>query len=158
MLTSKHLRAFMQENGIQGEILHLEASVSTVNQAAEAVGAQPDQIVKSLLFSVADQQVLVIACGPQRISSKTIANHYGITSKQVKLASPPVVLATTGYEVGTVPPFGHHQPIATLVDRRVLEQETVYAGGGGHRVLLRFSPGEILRVTTAETIDLHGQA
>jgi prolyl-tRNA editing enzyme YbaK/EbsC (Cys-tRNA(Pro) deacylase) len=68
------------------------------------------------------------------------------------------VLATTGYEVGTVPPFGHHQPVPTLVDRRVLEQETVYAGGGGHRVLLRFSPGEILRVTAAETIDLHGQA
>lgn len=158
MLTSEHLRAFLHDHNIEGEIFRLEDAVSTVDQAARAVGAHPDQIVKSLLFSVADQQVLVIACGPQRISSQAIADHLGIAPKEVKLASPPVVLETTGYKVGTVPPFGHPRPVPTLVDQRVLEQETVYAGGGGHHVLLRFSPGEILRVANAETVDLQAEA
>ncbi len=158
MLTNEHLRNFMQEHDVEGTIFRLEKAVSTVDQAAQAVGAHPDQIVKSLLFSVADQQVLVIACGTQRISSQAIADHFGIAPKEVKLAKPPVVLETTGYEVGTVPPFGHPRPVPTLVDQRVLEQETVYAGGGGHHVLLRFSPGEILRVTAAETVDLQAEA
>ena len=158
MLTSEHVRTFLDENKIEGEIFSLEETVSTVDEAAQAVGAHPEQIVKSLLFTVDDQPILVIACGPQRVPADAIAAHCGVPPKQVKLASPSVVIDATGYQVGTVPPFGHRQPVQTLVDKQVLKQEYVYAGGGGHRVLIRFSPGDILRVTPAEIIDLHAQA
>lgn len=148
------LQAYMQVQGIDGEILHLEIPTPTVEAAAQAVGTHPDQIVKSILFIVAGQPALTISCGPSHVDRRSLAAHYNVGRKQVKLASPEAVQQETGYEVGAMPPFGHHYALPTLMDRRVLEKDSVYAGGGAHNALLRLSPQDILRVTRAELIDL----
>jgi prolyl-tRNA editing enzyme YbaK/EbsC (Cys-tRNA(Pro) deacylase) len=64
------------------------------------------------------------------------------------------VLAVTGYPVGAVPPFGYPVPLRTLIDRRVLAQPEVYAGGGALDTLLRIAPDEIARATRAEVVDV----
>ena len=64
------------------------------------------------------------------------------------------MLEITGFTAGAVPPFGHLRPIRTLLDLRVLEQETVYAGGGDENALMRLSPKVILHQTGAEVLDL----
>jgi prolyl-tRNA editing enzyme YbaK/EbsC (Cys-tRNA(Pro) deacylase) len=155
MLTPSDLENFMDQNDIAGEILSLEAPTPTVEAAAQAVGTQADQIVKSLLFSIGDQGVLAITCGTQRVERRKIAALYGVSSKKVKLASPEFVLEKTGYPVGTVPPFGHLQPIPTLVDPGVLEHSLVYAGGGKHNTLLRVNPQAFLTTGQVQVIDLH---
>jgi len=53
-----------------------------------------------------------------------------------------------------MPPFAHRQPLPTLIDRRVLEQPEVYAGGGAENALVRLFPQDILRVTQARVTDL----
>jgi prolyl-tRNA editing enzyme YbaK/EbsC (Cys-tRNA(Pro) deacylase) len=65
------------------------------------------------------------------------------------------VLDLTGFEVGTVPPFGHRRPLRTLLDPRVLEFDEIYAGGGTHHSLVRLNPQDIAKITQAEIIDLH---
>lgn len=155
LLTPADLQAFMEQQGIPGEILILEVATPTVETAAQAVGAPPQQIVKSVLFSLPTENVLTISCGDQLVERRVIANLYGISRKRVKLASPEVVLDVTGYAVGTVPPFGHRQPLSTLLDRRVLEFTQVYAGGGAHNALVSLNPQDILKITQAQIIDLH---
>jgi prolyl-tRNA editing enzyme YbaK/EbsC (Cys-tRNA(Pro) deacylase) len=145
----------MQQHAIAGEILHLGTPTPTVETAAQAVGTQPEQIVKSLLFLVNDGPVLAIACGTQRVERRTISTRYGVGRKRVRLASAEAVLEIAGYEVGAMPPFGHRQPLTTLLDGQVLAHEEVYAGGGEENALVRLSPQDILRVTKAEVLDLH---
>ena len=36
----------------------------------------------------------------------------------------------TGYAIGGTPPFGHPEPIETLIDPALLEHEVVYAAAG----------------------------
>jgi Cys-tRNA(Pro) deacylase len=144
----------MQGHSIQGEILHLDVPTPTVETAAQALGTQPEQIVKSILFIVDDQALLAITCGTHLVERRAIADLYGVGRKRVKLASPGRVQEITGYEVGAMPPFGHRQPIPTLLDRRVLDLPMVYAGGGAENVLLRVNPEEITRVTGASVMDL----
>jgi prolyl-tRNA editing enzyme YbaK/EbsC (Cys-tRNA(Pro) deacylase) len=74
--------------------------------------------------------------------------------KRVKLADAETVLNITGYPVGAMPPFGHRRPLPTLMDKRVLRQTEVYAGGGQIDALLRISPEAIFRVTSAIELDL----
>jgi prolyl-tRNA editing enzyme YbaK/EbsC (Cys-tRNA(Pro) deacylase) len=74
--------------------------------------------------------------------------------KKVKLATPETVVEVTGFLVGAMPPFGHRQPLHTVIDRRVLEKPIVYAGGGSDNALLRLEPGIILQVTQGEVLDL----
>jgi Cys-tRNA(Pro) deacylase len=154
VLKSEDVEKFLEQSGIQGQILRLEDPTPTVELAARAVGATPERIVKSILFLVEGEPVLAITCGTDRVDRRAIASQYGVGRKKVKLAPPERVLEETGYEVGTLPPFAHRQPIPTLLDRRVLDQPEIYAGGGGERALLRIMPQDILAAARAQVVDL----
>jgi prolyl-tRNA editing enzyme YbaK/EbsC (Cys-tRNA(Pro) deacylase) len=153
-LGATELSGYMQAHAIAGELLRLSVPTPTVETAAQAVSALPEQIIKSILFIVAEQPVLAIACGTSNIARRAIADEYGVGKKKVKLASPEMVLEISGYEVGAMPPFGHRQPLTTLIDRRVLEMAEAYAGGGAENALVRLNPQEILRATRAKILDL----
>jgi Cys-tRNA(Pro) deacylase len=149
-----HLQEFMRVNDIPGELLHLEVPTPTVEAAAAAVGTEPENIVKSLLFFAGEDYVLAITSGPTHIERRSIAAHFKVGRKKVKLADPQTVLKETGYQVGAMPPFGHINPLPTLIDQRVLEKDQIYAGGGSEQTLLRIAPKIILTVTQAQVLDL----
>ncbi len=153
-LGPEDLNSFMQAHAITGEILHLQVPTPTVESAAVAVRARVEQIIKSILFLVDGKPVLAIACGTSSIGRRPIADLFGVGKKRIKLASPEAVLEISGYEVGAMPPFGHQQPLTTLIDRRVLDLSEAYAGGGAENALLRLDPQEILRVSAARVMDL----
>jgi prolyl-tRNA editing enzyme YbaK/EbsC (Cys-tRNA(Pro) deacylase) len=148
------LRDYMQAHGVLGEIMHLDMPTPTVESAALAVKAKPEQIIKSILFMVDGQPVLAIACGMATIERRAIADLYKVGRKRVKLATPEKVLEMSGYEVGAMPPFGHRQQLTTLIDRRVLSLPEAYAGGGAENAIVRLKPQDILRVTGAKVMDL----
>lgn len=153
--TKIDLQAYLDTHSIEAEILLLDVPTPTVPDAAQAVGAGVEQIVKSVLFMVEGRPVMTITCGTENVEQRALAGRYGVGRKKVRLANPEQVLTYTNYPVGTVPPFGHPQTLETLIDPTVLAQAEVYAGGGEHNALLRISPQEIARLTDAEVIDLH---
>ena len=148
------LTEYMHSHNILGEILHLDVPTPTVETAAQAVSVKLEQIIKSILFMVDGQPVLVIACGKSTIDRRAIADLYGVGKKRVKLATPEMVLEISGYEVGAMPPFGHRIPLSTLIDRNVLDVPEAYAGGGAENALVRLNPQDILRATGARVLDL----
>ena len=148
------LQEFIRAHDIPGEIIHLSVPTPTVETAAQAVSAMPEQIIKSILFMVDGQPVLAVSCGKSSIERRAIADLYGVGKKRVKLATPEMVLEISGYEVGAMPPFGHRQLLTTLIDPRVLDSSEAYAGGGAENALVRLNPQEILRVTGAKVLDL----
>lgn len=157
MLTTIDLEIFMKQHNIDGEIIFMEEATPTVEAAASALGTTPDRIVKSVLFTIGERKVLAITRGTRYIEQRAIAAHFDVGRKRVKLASPEVVLSVTGFPVGTVPPFGHYSAIQVLMDPSVLEPEAIFAGGGAHNAMLRLDPKEILAITMADIIDLHGK-
>lgn len=148
------LEQFMREKEIPGEILYLQVPTPTVESAAAAVGTDPENIIKSILFTINQQPVLAITCGPARIERRAIAGYLNVGRKKVKLADPETVVSKSGYQIGGMPPFGHHTPLQTLIDLRVIEKEQVFAGGGSDQTLLRVSPHTILSTTQAHVMDL----
>ena len=151
----------MTAHSIPGEILRLGVPTPTVETAAQALGVTTGQIIKSILFLVKDisaeaayKPALVITCGTGYVDRRRIAAHFGVGHKRVRLAFPEEVLAFTGYPVGGMPPFGHRQPLTSLLDRRVLVLPVAYAGGGDENAMLRLDPQDILRFTGAAVLDL----
>jgi prolyl-tRNA editing enzyme YbaK/EbsC (Cys-tRNA(Pro) deacylase) len=154
ILTPFDLLNFMRARAIPGEIIYLNVPTPTVETAALALGVRPEQIVKSILFLVNNRPVLAIANGIALIEKRAIADVYGVNRKRVKLAYPEEMLVLAGYEAGAMPPFGHLQPIPTLMDTQVLSLTEVYAGGGAENAMLRLNPAEIVRASQARTISL----
>jgi prolyl-tRNA editing enzyme YbaK/EbsC (Cys-tRNA(Pro) deacylase) len=126
-----------------------------VEAAAQALGVSPQQIVKSVLFSVPHTGIMTISCGDQLVERRVIASLCQIGRKRVKLAPPEVVLELTGFAVGSVPPFGHRTSLRTLLDPRVLTFGEIFAGGGTLHTLVRLNPQDIADITKAEIVDLH---
>ena len=154
MKSTQDLADYLQSHSIEAEIIALTGDTRTVDQAAAALGVPAGRIVKSLLFLAAGQPVLAVACGSERIDTRRLAGHLGISKRSISLASSEQVQALTGYAVGSVPPVGHVPEIHILVDQAVLAFETVYAGGGAPDHLLRLSPQAILQESGARVADL----
>lgn len=162
-MDADHLATYIRAHQIAAEIVHLDVPTPTVESAAQAVGVMPDQIVKSVLFMVREPDgrttpILVIGNGVRHVDQGKVARHLGLAKKRVRLANATQVATHTGYSVGTVPPFGHPQPIATLVESRVMRQQAIYAGGGAINALVRITVAELQRVLQAEIVDLAGSA
>ncbi len=153
-MDSTDLVRFINDNQIEAQIVYLSVETPTVAAAAEAVNVLPDQIGKSLLFLVDGEPVLVIANGSTRIDYKALASYLKVNRKRIRLANPEQVLQYTGYSVGTVPPFGHIDPVLTLMEQSVVEQEEIFVGGGDINALLRISMTELERVIDAPCINL----
>jgi len=153
-LTPSDLAAFIAAHHIAAEIVPVAAETPTVPAAAAALGVTTGQIIKSLLFLVRDQPLLVIASGETLVDRGILAARYGVGKKQVKLADAQTVLRLTGYPAGGVPPFGHLTPLPTLLDRDVAAWDVVYGGGGDDHTLLRIAPAELARAAGAEWVAL----
>jgi uncharacterized protein (TIGR02118 family) len=148
--TPQTLQAYLDQQCIPAEIVFPGKPTPTVPAAAEALGVDLDQIVKSVVFLVDDRPFLVFGCGTRRVDYRKLAQRLNVNAKRVKLANPDQVLEITGYGVGTVPPIGLKTRMATFMDPAVRAYETIYAGGGGIDALLKMTSAELLRVSEAE--------
>ena len=151
-LTIDDLQQFIDTNVITATIMPLATHTTTVSDAARALAVDTAQIIKSLLFLVNGDPLLVINNGTARVDRRKLAAYLGVGRKRVKFASAEQALAITGYVVGSMPPFGHRQPLKTLVDPAVTRLDTVYGGGGALDAMLRLTVAELLRVTGAEVV------
>ena len=118
-MNSTDLARFIADNQIEAEIIHLQMETPTVAAAATAVGVEPGQIIKSVLFLADGEPVLVIANGLSRIAWKRLADYVGVSRKRLKTAKAEQVSAITDYAAGAVPPFGHRAQLRTIVDTAV---------------------------------------
>ena len=120
--------------------------------AAAALRVAPAQIIKSVLFMADGEPVLVVASGLAKISSKLLADYLGLARRRVRVALGEKVTAVTGYIPGSVPPFGHMQPLTTVLEDEVLTlMGDIYGGGGDLDALLRLSLAELRRVVGEKT-------
>lgn len=152
LLKPADLARFMAEHGIDAQIVPMTMETPTVPAAAAALGVQAAQIIKTLLFLVKDEPVLVIASGDTVVDRRPLAGRYGVGKKQVKLADPETVMRVTGYAVGGVPPFGHVTSAPVFLDEQIRIWEVVYGGGGDDHTLLRIPTSELVRITLGQWI------
>lgn len=137
------LKKFLQENKIKGEHLHFEKSVHTVEDACREANAQPDDFVKTICMITNDGKVIgALVLGSFRASTERVAKALNIERPQV--ATSEQALEKTGYLVGGTPPFGYDATF--LIDTKVMEKDTVYAGGGTPNALVKISPKEVQRI------------
>jgi len=153
-MDSSDLQNFIDRYQIEATVIPLDEHTPTVGDAARALGVDTDQIIKSLIFKVNDKPLLVINNGLARVDRKKLAACLGVGRKKVKFADPDMALQTTGFIVGSMPPFGHKTELRTLVDEAVTKLTVIYGGGGDINAMMRLTSAELLAVTDAEVAPL----
>ena len=139
-----------EDLGLSIEVKTLDAPTRTVAEAAEAVGVDPAQIAKSIVFVADGEPVLCVASGAHRVDIDTLALAFDCA--EVMQASPDQVRAATGFPVGGVPPFGHDLPV--VFDELLCEQELIYAAGGDGNTLFATEPKTLARAIGARIVSV----
>jgi Cys-tRNA(Pro)/Cys-tRNA(Cys) deacylase len=138
----QRLQAYMQEQHIQAEHLSFDQPCHSVAEAARAVNASPQELVKNICLLDGDGQVITaIVKGEDRVSVSRIAR--ALRKDGLRLATPEEILEKTGYPCGGTPSFGYQATF--LIDPKVMERELVFTGGGSETSLVRIKTQELVR-------------
>jgi len=134
------------------QVLELDASTRTSEEAAVAVGCTVAEIAKSLIFKAADgRPVLVIASGANRIDERKVR---ALLGQKIERADADFVRAATGYVIGGVPPVGHVTAPIVLIDSDLQRFPQVWAAGGTPNAVFRIAPDDLIRLTQARVADV----
>ena len=148
----ERVAAYLREAGAEARLEEFQAGTPTAADAARAAGADTAQIVKSLVFDCGGRFVLALVPGDRRADRRKIATAAG--SASARIASPAQVLEATGFAAGGVAPFPLRSVAAVLLDQTLLAHDRVWIGAGTERHLAEIAPGELARLTSAQTGDL----
>jgi Cys-tRNA(Pro) deacylase len=144
------LQHFFARRGVHVDIQTFDASVHTAQQAAAALGTEVRTIVKSLLFEVDHQPVLVLCSGDRRVDTTRLATL--CAAQQVRMASAERTARVTGYNVGAVPPVGHATPLPVFMDQELLACEVVYAAAGTTHTVFAIAPQLLREMSGARVV------
>ncbi len=140
--------------GVPARVVEFLESTRTAAEAAAAIGTSVAQIVKSLVFVVGDEPILVLASGANRVDTAKLAARLG---RAVRRASAEEARAATGYVIGGTPPVGHARPLRTFLDPDLLRFDEVWAAAGAPNAVFPIAPETLQRVTGAEVLDLRAE-
>jgi Cys-tRNA(Pro)/Cys-tRNA(Cys) deacylase len=114
----------------------------SLEEAARQRGQFPGQIVRSIVFRLAEgQYLMVLMAGPGQISWKQIRAALGVS--RISMASEEEVLAATGYVRGAVTPLGLPGPMRILADESVFIHDEISIGSGVRGVAIILSPTDL---------------
>ncbi len=124
----------------------------TAVDAANAIGCDVAQIVKSLIFGVDGEVVLAYVSGRNQLDeSKLAAAAGGQTCQRVDAD---VVRRATGFPIGGVPPFGHATRLRVFIDPDLLQHDEVWAAAGTWHDVFGIEPHKLVEASEGTVIDL----
>jgi Cys-tRNA(Pro)/Cys-tRNA(Cys) deacylase len=143
--------AALRASGIEHTITR-HGRVGSLEEAAAARGVEPDDIIKTLVVRRAeDDYLFVLVPGGREISWPKLRALLGVN----RMSMPDAATArdVTGYERGTITPFGSTRSWPVVADATVSGRR-VSIGAGAHGVAATAQADDILRALDARVADV----
>jgi len=138
--------------GIDVRPVTFPEGTKTAQDAANAIGVDVGQIVKSLIFGVDEAVVLAYVSGANQLDERKLAAAAG--GGKCNRVDADTVRTTTGFPIGGVPPFGHATELPVFVDPDLLQYSEVWAAAGTGTDVFALTPADLQRATGAVVTDL----
>jgi prolyl-tRNA editing enzyme YbaK/EbsC (Cys-tRNA(Pro) deacylase) len=137
------VRRYLRVHGHAEDLLVFDdRSTKTCDLAAEAVGCEVGQIVKSLVFTADGIPVLALVAGDRRGDTAAIAELMG--ARDVRFADADTVRSATGYSIGGVSPFDLPEELRVLVDESLERFDVLFTAAGTPNSMVRFDRDALL--------------
>jgi Cys-tRNA(Pro)/Cys-tRNA(Cys) deacylase len=134
----------LQNKGISYKFFRHPGQLHSLEQAAQERGQVPNQVVRSILFRISeDDFVMVLVAGPGQLSWGKLRKF--LNQSRMSMASEEEVMRVTGFPRGAVSPFGLPTPIRIIVDESVMLQEEISIGSGVRNTTIIMQRVDLLR-------------
>ena len=134
------------------EVIILENSARTAQDAAKALDCNVGAIVKSLLFRAGDDFILCLVAGDKRCSLNKLKKFKD--KKDISMASPEEVKTQTGYTIGGVSPIGHLNKIEIIIDKSLKRFNQLFAAAGHPNCVFKINFINIQKITNGKIKDI----
>ena len=148
----KRVEKFLKDFDQSLEVIVLENSARTAQDAATALGCNVGAIVKSLLFKTEDNFTLCLVAGDKRCSLNKLKKIKNI--KNVSMATPEDVKTQTGYTIGGVSPVGHLNKVEIFIDKSLKRFKNLFAAAGHPKCVFKIDFINIQKITDGKIKDI----
>lgn len=121
-------------------------------QAAEALGAPAERVLKTLMAEVDGKPVCAVLASDREVAMKKLAAAVG--GKSAQMMKPADAERITGFKVGGVSPFGQKKRCPTVVDEAALAHGKVFVNGGQRGLQAELSPADLVAALGAKVAAL----
>ena len=148
----KVIDAFKQK-GIEIDILNLDVSTKTSQEAADAVGCDIEQIAKSIVFfeSIQNKLVQIFVSGPNKVNLESFQNQ---TNLRIEKSDAEYVRESTGFAIGGVAPLGHKNRPLYFIDETLIDFHEVWCAAGTPSSLFKLKTEDLLKATEAKILNI----
>jgi Cys-tRNA(Pro)/Cys-tRNA(Cys) deacylase len=121
-------------------------------QAAQAMGADPNSVLKTLMVLVDGKPACVVVPSDQEVNLKKLASALG--GKAAQMMKPADAERITGYHVGGISPFGQKKRVPTLIEKSAFEHDEVFMNGGQRGLQVKLKPRDAASALDAKVAEL----
>lgn len=121
-------------------------------EAADAIGADHDQVFKTLLVVADGKPAVAIVPVSCQLSLKLAGSALG--TKRADMCEPALAERTTGYVVGGISPLGQRKLLPTVIDETCEMWDTIYVSGGRRGLDLGVAPADLVALLGATVAPL----
>ena len=149
---SKRLKRVIAEAkalGLAIDPIRLDVPTNTAQAAADALGCEVAQIIKSILFRIGDtrEHVLFLTAGDNRVDPVKAAD---VARAGLTRADAASIRDWTGFAIGGVSPIGHLNPVRKFFDPDILRFEIIWAAAGTPHHVFSAQPKVLREAIAAE--------
>ena len=148
----KRAEKFLKDFDQSLEVIILENSARTAQDAATALECKVGAIVKSLLFKAENTFILCLVAGDKRCSLNKLKKIKD--KKDISMASPEEVKTQTGYTIGGVSPVGHLEKIEIIIDNSLERFNELFAAAGHPNCVFKINFKDIKKITNGKIEDI----
>ena len=138
--------------GVTVEPRRFPEGTKTAVDAANAIGCDVGQIVKSLIFGVDGELVLAYVSGANQLDEAKLAGAAG--GLKCQRVDAEMVREATGFPIGGVPPFGHATHLRIFIDPDLLQYDRVWAAAGTWHDVFGIEPHKLVEASEGLVTDL----
>lgn len=151
--SAQKFQSLLIKMGYSNKVIEHAETTRTAQEAADTIGCEVGQIVKSLIFKTkqTEQPILVIASGDNRVDEKIIRTEVG---EKILRPDADFVRENTGYAIGGIPPFGHSKELITFIDIDLLQHEQIWAAAGTPKSVFMLTVEQLQTMTGGKVITL----
>ena len=138
--------------GVTLDVTVFDQSTHTAQDAADALGVELGQIVKSLVFVApgpdgALEPSVCLVSGADRVDLERLASVVG--RRDIRRATAREADELTGFSIGGIPPFGHTTPTRVVMDPDLGVFQVVWAAAGLPTAVFPVPPGTLRTLANA---------
>lgn len=120
-------KTHLQKYGLDNRIKEFDVSSATVFEAANAIGCEEKNIVKTLSFIIGEQPILIAVAGNAKIDNHKFKTEFNTKAKMIPFDQ---VEPLIGHAVGGVCPFGVNEHVDVYLDSSLKSLDILYPAAG----------------------------